>query len=564
MSPTSRRHLALRLLVAVLLAFALGGLVALGVRWGREAWLRAQILDSGGELDPLQAAYDVRRYELELALDPERRSISGSSLAVVVATAPLDTLLLDLDHRLAVSAVEVDGVPAAFERPRDRIAVALDPNWSEGGRHEVRVVYAGRPKIAALPPWIDGFVWDRTRSGAPWVGVTLESDGADDFRPVKDHPSDEPEEGAAIELTVPRGLVGLANGRRVDERTNPDGSTTSRWEVSYPINNYLLTVAAGPYVPVVERYRGADGALDVPMTYWALPEHLGAARRLWREAPGALAIFAGAFGEFPFLADKVGAVEAPFDGMENQTLVAVAAVDGPDESGIYETLVHELAHEWWGNKVTARDWDDFWIHEGFSTFAEALYVERRFGAKRARRYLEAQRAEIENAEPLVAGRPRTAAEAYSNDLYFKGAWVLVSLRWRIGDDAFFRLLRRFAGEPGVCRLVDSAELAALAGEECGCDLAAFWERYLRRAEPPRYTFERRPAAGDPERDEVRLAWDDPALDLPFPLRVDGKLERLEPERGEATRTVSRGARVGVDTAGRLLAEPAGAEGEPQS
>jgi aminopeptidase N len=551
MSPVRRSGRRLAVLGALVAIAALALAVALFL------WRRDEVLDSGGPLAAEQAAYDVRRYELAFTLEPERRRIAGDATATVVAREPLAELVLDLDRRLAVARVEVDGRAARFTHRSGRLRVALDPAWAAGERHAARVRYAGRPKRSRLPPWLDGFVWAETDAGEPWIGVTVQGDGADDFWPTKDHPSDEPDEGVAIELTVPAGSVGLANGRRTAERANPDGTVTSRWEVSYPINNYLVTLAAGPYVEVVERYRGADGTLDVPMRFWVLPEHVEPARRMWREAAAALPIFARRFGEFPFLADKIGAVEAPFDGMEHQTLLALGDGLEPYESGVYETLVHELAHEWWGNQVTARDWDDFWIHEGFSTWAEALYLETRFDADRARGFLEEIRAEIENREPLVAGRPRTAAEAYGHEIYAKGAWVLVSLRWQLGDDAFFRVVRRFAGESGEPRLVDSAELAAIAEAECACELDAFWERYLRRAAPPRYSLERTRAA---DRDRIRLAWDDPALELALPVRVGGELRRVEMPGGSATFEVPAGLGVAVESRGRLLAQPAaGAE-----
>jgi aminopeptidase N len=545
---------------ALLLAFAVGALAALGWAVGRALWLRAQVLDSGGPLSPLQAAYDVRRYELDLRVDPERRALAGEGLVIVEARASLARFELDLDRRMRVTAVTVDGHPARFTQRRRRrqgkLFVELDPSWTSGERHAVRVAYGGRPKIAADPPWLDGFVWARARDGRPWVGVTVQGDGADLWWPTKDHPSDRPEEGMAIALTVPGGLVGLANGRRVEERTNGDGTVTSRWEVAYPISSYLVTINIGPYVAIEERYRGADGTLDHPMTFWALPENLPLARAMWRDAPAILAHFARLWGEFPFLADKIAAVDAPYTGMEHQTLVGYGDDFLVDPSGIDETLVHELAHEWWGNKIGVRDWDDFWIHEGFATYAEALHIEELLGAGRAREHLERLRLEIEHARPLVTGRPRTSAEAYQRDLYPKGAWVLASLRWQLGDELFFRALRRFADGPdGGSRLVDSAELAELVAAECACALDAFWEHYLRRAAPPRYRVERRESG---EHDELALAWEDPALEIPLPVRIGGELQRVEMPEGRATVVLPRGTPAEVDTSGRLLAEPAAA------
>ncbi len=542
----------------MLAAGALGALVAAGVHVGRALWWRAQVLESGGKLDALEAAYDVRRYDLAFTLRPDDRALAGSNVATVVATAPLATFEIDLDHRLDVDSVAVDGNAARFTHHHDRIHVELAPDWSTGERHRVAVLYHGRPKVSADPPWYDGFVWSHTADGTPWFGVTCELDGADDWWPAKDHPSDEPDDGVSIELTVPAGLVGLSNGRRVAAHRNADGSETTRWEVSTPINNYDVTVAAGPYVPIVERYHGADGSLDVPMTFWALPEHCARAAALWRRAPAILAVFARRFGEFPFLADKIGAVEAPFDGMEHQTLIALGDGLLPDADGDYSTLVHELAHEWWGNKISARDWDDFWIQEGFATYAEVLDLEDERGPAAARTRLEVLRRDVVNAAPLVSGHPRTAASAYDGDIYDKGAWVLATLRWQIGDAAFFRVLRRFSGEPpDRCRLVDSAELERLVAAESGEAMPWFWQRYLRAAELPRYSLTRQ-ARGDADR--VCLAWNHPGFALALPVEVDGILRRVEMVSGRACFEVPRDARVRVAREGRVLADPAGAPG----
>jgi aminopeptidase N len=292
------------------------------------------------------------------------------------------------------------------------------------------------------------------------------------------------------------------------------------------------------------------------MTLYALPEHLPLARAMWRGAPEILAVFARRFGEFPFLDDKIAVVDAPMSGMEHQTLIAYGDDFLPDDSGIDETLVHELAHEWWGNKISVKEWDDFWIQEGFATYAEALFVEAKFDAARSRAYVERMRFDLENREPLVAGRPRTAAEAYSADVYYKGAWILHTLRWQLGDEAFFRVLRLFADDPpGACRLVDSAELARRVAAESGEPLGWFWQRYLRTAAPPRYSLSR-VAGATSGAATIELAWDDPRFELALPVEVAGELRRVAMPGGRARLTVGAGVPVEVVPYGRVLAEPA--------
>jgi len=549
--PPPRRWLR-RLLLAL---GVLAGLVVV-VLGGIWYWLKLQMLPSGGPLSTNQAAYDVRRYDLEIALDPATKRISGRGTTTVVATAPLARFDIQLDDRLTVAAVAVDGAAASFEHEDGLIAVPLAPGWQPGERHAVEVVYAGKPKVAARPPWIDGLVWRETPSGAPWLGVTVQSDGADDWWPAKDHPSDEPDEGLSMALTLPSTLVGLSNGRKTGERVNDDGTTTTFWEVSYPINNYLVTFNAAPYVPVEATYRGVDGTLEVPIVFWAIPEHVEQARELWAWAPKMLEVMARRYGEYPFLDDKFWVAEAPYLGMEHQTLVAYGAKFEMNRFGFDWLLLHETAHEWWGNKISVADWADFWIQEGFANYAEALYVLDTAGEERYLDYMRGVMRRIRNREPIVAGRDLTAAEAYKGDIYPKGAATLHSLKWLIGDDAFFDLLHRFANDERFAyRTVSTADFEQLVGEVTGTEVPWFFDLYLRRAAPPRWTMTRSAAANGKER--VDLAWDDPAFQLPLPVEVDGETLRVPMPHGRGEIEVAAGAEVAVDPDGRIYAKPAG-------
>jgi len=538
---------------------ALGALVVLLVALGVGAWLwlRAQVLDSGGPLSPRQAAYDVRRYDLEVAIDPAARRISGRNRAAVVAVAPVDAFEIHLDRRLAVTAAAVDGAPATWRHEDGLVTVALGTPWQAGERHAVELAYGGRPKVAARPPWLDGLVWEETPSGAPWLGVTVQADGADDWWPAKDHPSDEPDEGMSIALTLPAGLVGLSNGRKTGETANADGTVTTRWEVSYPINNYLVTFNAAPYVPIEAPYRGVDGTLDERIVFWAIPEHAEQARTLWH-AQGAkiLEVLGRRFGEYPFLADKFWVAEAPYLGMEHQTLVAYGAKFEMNRFDFDWLLLHETAHEWWGNKISVADWADFWIQEGFAVYAEALYVLDTSGEERYLDYMRGVMRRIRNREPIVAGRDLTAAEAYKGDIYPKGAATLHSLRWLIGDDAFFDLLHRFANDERFAyKTVSTADFERLVGEVAGTEVPWFFDLYLRRAAPPRWTMTRNATTDGKER--IDLAWDDPTFQLPLPVAVDGEALRVAMPHGRGEIEVAAGAEVAVDPDGRIYAKPAG-------
>ncbi len=510
-------------------------------------------LDSGGPLRPRQAAYDVRRYDLDVVVDPAAKTIRGTNRATVVARAALDRFEIQLDGRLKVARAQVDGAAATFEHADGLVTVALATPWAAGERHAVTLDYGGTPKVSRRPPWNDGFVWKTTGDGRPWVGVTGQGDGGDDWWPCKDHPSDEPDEGMSIALTVPSDLVGLTNGKRISEEENADGTTTSRWQVTYPINNYLVTVNIAPYVPIEEGYRGIDGTLDEKIIFWALPEHEEKARVMWKKAPKMLEVLGKRFGEYPFLRDKYWVAEAPYLGMEHQTIVAYGADFEDNKYGFDSLLLHETAHEWWGNKITAADWGDFWIHESFGTYAEAVYVNDTLGVEKYLEYMRRPRKHLGNRKPIVQGHDLTAGAAYIGDIYGKGALVLHTLRYLAGDETFFRLVHRFAtDERYAYRLVSTSHFEALVAEELGAPIPWFWKQYLYTAALPTYSIDR--VAADNGRETVTLSWDDPAFEMPLPVVVAGENRRLEMRAGKGQLEVATGTPIEVDPDGWVLAE----------
>lgn len=531
----------------LLLAAVLALLIGLG--W----YVRRGMPQFGGRLPSLMGAYDVRHYDLAVRIDPAERRIDGRNRVTVEVNEPTEIFEINLDNRLEVLSVKSAGVSCVFGHRDGVLTVELRQAWGVGERHEVTIAYGGKPKVALRPPWFDGFVWSETPSGAPWIGVTGQSDGGDHWWPCKDHPSDEPDEGMEITLTFPSGLVGLSNGRLIEEIDHGDGTATTRWRVSYPINTYLVTVNIAPYVRIEERYHGIDGTLDEPLTFWVVPEYEHYARMTWRQMPRILEVLGRRFGEYPFFEDKFAVVHAPFYGMEHQTLVAYGALFTDNDFGFDDLLLHEVAHEWWGNKITVSDWADFWIHEGFATYAEALYVLDTLGESRYLDYMARLRQRIDNRLPLVRGTDLTSSEAYSGDIYFKGAWVLHTLRWLLGDEDFFDIILCFANDPEYAyRLVSSRDLARLVAQVSGREIPWFWERYLRRAEEPKWRMTRRL---DGDRERITVSWDERGFELPLPVFVAGQERRVEMQHGRASFLVERGTTVEVDPLGQILAKP---------
>ena len=334
---------------------------------------------SGGPLMPEQAAYDVKSYDLDLRIDPEAQTIKGALTAHAQIVNALDWFVMDLDPPLVVDAVTL--VTSAgktldslkFERREGKLWIAFPKTKKPGEEVWVRVAYGGKPRVAPRPPWVGGFAWSKTKSGQHWFTVTCQNDGADIWFPVKDHPSDKAET-TDLHFTVPEPLVAVANGLLKSVVKNQDGTQTFNWHTSQPINNYSITLNVAPYKTIEDKYTSLAGGV-MPVIFWILPEDYEKGFEVVKQTKLYLRFLEEYLGPYPFRAEKVGIVHTNHLGMEHQTIIAYGSTFSLNENGFDWLMLHELGHEWWANLVTARDWNDFWIHEGFQSFMDDLYVE---------------------------------------------------------------------------------------------------------------------------------------------------------------------------------------------
>ncbi len=414
--------------------------------------------------------YDVRAYRLDVALDPSQRKLAGTvAIDAVVTAKELDALVLDAGDALTITAAR--SLARAFD---GRSSLAGEPLVVERGAHLVTLHFATpRPKDAHVfvavdyegrPGAKDGFEgvhWKTTQSGAPWFSVACQGVGSSWWWPGKDsftHPEDKPER-TWINATVPKGLYAVSNGRLAGREASGERETF-HWVHEYPCETYSITLDAAPYV--VEERKLALPGLEQPLTFatYVLPEHVEAARLQFADVPRMLEIDSEHFGPFPFPKAKYALVETSFWGMEHSTAIAYgssfpawcAKTGEPDRYAEMNRafdyiLVHESAHEWWGNAVSARHWGHFWLHEGFATYAEEVYLEALRGREAADEWAETRRAQIGPRSRLYKGDEPSSGAAYALDLYTKGSWVLRTLRHCVDDDeAWWTTLRAFQKE----------------------------------------------------------------------------------------------------------------------
>lgn len=513
-----------------------------------------KLLDSGGTLLREQAAYDVQFYRLRMSIDTATRSIAGSVLVRALATDTLSAFVLDLNANLTVDIViwkgqRQYGNALKFTRPSGRIWISLPFLIQKSDTISLEVSYHGTPKISQNPPWDDGFVWKRTKTGEVWAGVACEEEGADVWWPCKDHPSDEPD-SVDLYFTVPASLTCVSNGRLIAV-SDLGNSKVFHWYVSEPINNYCVTFYLGPLQRIPIDYQSVTGEV-IPSEYWFLPYNVDKAKQFAPTFLKDLRFFEEVCGPFPFRAEKYALADAPYWGMEHQTIVAYGNNFVLNQYGFDYIHLHELAHEWWGNLVTAKDWSDVWIHEGFATYMEALFVERMSGFARYKSYMAGLRGPIQNRSPVAPNMPMTAQTMFSsNDVYYKGAWILHTLRHHLGDQIFFSLFRRFAyPDPAMesvtngkqCWLATTDDYLRIAEQLTGLKLDWFFNVYLRQATLPKLRYSKRDSV-------LSLQWVTPN-NLPFYLPVDIQVGankvKVEMRDGSGLVTIPAGASYQID------------------
>lgn len=520
--------------------------------------ISAQTQRSGGVRPAAQQSVRFDSADLSFDVDVAHRRIAGRAALAFTITRPTDRLIVDLDSNFAVRAVTLDGaaLPAArLSRPDGQIVVS--GSFTPGARVALVIEYDGTPHVAVNAPWDDGMVWSQTPDGRPWVASTTEGYGCDILWPCLDFPTAEPGE-ATLHITVPQGLKAPSNGRLLGVETLADGRTRWNWHARHP-NTYAIALNIAPYEELSGTYRSRFGN-TIPLHYWYLPGQRAKAEALFAEFAPTLDFFERVIGPYPFGDEKLGVVETPHKGMEHQTINAYGNGYAKAPEGFDWLFHHEFAHEWFGNQLTAADWDDYWLHEGFASYMQPLYGRWREGDYRYHVMLEAQRNQIVAGHPIVSGGARTEEEVYEagkngpgTDIYYKGSWALHTLRGLIGDAAFFRAIRltvygRADPQPGnfTPRYGTTAEFEANVATAAGRDLAWFFDAYLRRADLPDLV-EQRSERG------LSLAW---RAGGPFPMPVevdvDGRRERVAMADGHGFIAASPEAHIVIDPEKRIL------------
>ena len=280
----------------------------------------AQNLRSGGVLKPEQAIMDIKHYTVAMDVDPQTQTIDAWTEIEFILSQETFSLLFDFWHGLTVKDILVNGKKQSFNHSNDDLIKISLNQALKPGRVKVKIAYSGKPGVAKRAPWDGGFQWEKDSKGNPWISMTCQGEGAKIFFPCKDHPSDEPDEGADMIITVPKGLVVAGPGLLQSVKTKGDKSTY-HWKTNYTISNYCLVFNVGNYKVARRTYTTIDGN-KVPMEYYVLEENFDKAEKFLDLFEQSCRVQEKYFGEYPWVKERIAASETPHLGMEHQTNIA--------------------------------------------------------------------------------------------------------------------------------------------------------------------------------------------------------------------------------------------------
>ncbi len=447
-----------------------------------------------GSITPERAWWNLTHYDLQVEVDLDNKTIHGVNTISYTVLEANSKMQIDLQPPMKIEKVIQGGNEVSYTSEGNAHFIQLIKVQQKGSNQKITVYFSGKPPAAKNAPWDGGFTWKKDSNGKHFVATSNQGIGASLWWPNKDHYYDEPENGIDFAITIPNGLMAVANGRLLNKETKKDKTTWS-WKVVNPINNYGVNINIGDYVHFGEKYEGEQGTLD--MDYYVLRENETKARKQFKQAPKMMEAFEHWFGPYPFYEDSFKLVEVPYLGMEHQSSITYGnqymnGYLGNDLSGTGWGLkfdfiiIHEAGHEWFANNITHIDVADMWIHEGFTAYSENLYLDYHFGKKASSEYVIGTRRSIQNDRPII-GTYNVNQEG-SSDMYYKGANILHTLRQLIEDDEKWREILRGLNKDFYHQTISSNQLEEYISKKSGIDLTEFWNQYLRTVQIPKVEY----------------------------------------------------------------------------
>ncbi|MBN7816485.1 M1 family metallopeptidase [Algoriphagus pacificus] len=480
-----------------------------------------------GSNTPDRNWWDLEHYQLQLKVNPENKSISGSNMVTYKVLDKANRLQIELQEPMKlVKAMQAD---QEMKIEKDGYSYFITPVIPQeiGKSYHFNLFFEGTPVIAVRPPWDGGLTWKEDSNGLPFIANSNQGIGASIWWPNKDYAADEPDNGMMISVEVPENLIDVSNGRLIKTDHDKKAKTkTYHWEVENPINNYGVNINIGDYVHFGEKFEGEKGTLD--MDYYVLRENLDKAKEQFKDAPKMMKAFEHWFGPYPFYEDSYKLVEAPYLGMEHQSSVTYGnnyanGYLGRDLSGTGWGLkfdfiiIHESGHEWFANNITYKDVADMWIHESFTAYSENLFLDYYYGKEASSEYVLGTRKNINNDSPIIG--PYGVNQEGSGDMYYKGANMLHTIRQIVNDDEKWRKILRGLNQEFYHQTVTSEQIETYISTQANLNLSSVFDQYLRDVRIPIFSYYL-------EGNKLNYRWENSIMtfDMPVKIKLDSGLE----------------------------------------
>jgi len=492
----------------------------------QEATTRKDTLQGGLRLE--RTCFDVVRYDLNIKINPEDKSIVGYNEITFEMVSESSVIQIDLFENMTVDSIICVNQKLKYRREFNAVFIEFPielQNQQKKGK-SIKFYYSGKPIIAKNAPWDGGFVFTKDKQGKPWIGVACQGTGASLWYPCKDSQSDEPDFGTTIKVAVPNGLMNVSNGRLTGSKDLKNGYTRWDWEVKNPINTYAVTLNIADYAHIHETYKGLD------LDYYVLRENEAKARVHFEEVKPMMDCFQSKFGIYPFATDGYKLVETPYLGMEHQSAVAygnkyLKGYLGSDLSGtgiglLFDFItIHESGHEWFGNSITSNDIADMWIHEGFTTYSESVYVECQYGYEKGQQYINGLKKNVDNDKPII-GQYGVNQEG-SGDMYPKGALLLNTLRHIINDNLKWWSIFLDYSNTYRHKIINTETVITFFNKATGLHLTPIFNQYLRHAAIPKLALRK-------FKGKLEFRWiaDEINFSMPIDIMIKEKKTRVYP------------------------------------
>ena len=439
--------------------------------------------------------WDIQHYDLTIEPDYLNKTIVGKNIIEynVIDKKHSDLMQIDLVDPLKIDSVFQNGKKVEYDHNQNIWYLTILQKQKKIN-NKIVIYYSAKPTESIKPPWDGGLVWAKDSLERPWISVACQYKGASLWYPCKNTMYDKADKGASISIVVPDTLIAVANGLLISKQKKSNNKITYKWAVQNTISHYSISFYIGKYVNISQSYNGKKGKLS--MDYWILDYNKQ--KPVEHMIPGVSITMKSLehwFGPYPFYEDGFKMVDAPYIGMEHQSAIAYGNtyMNGTNKKGgdISNTgwgkktdkmIVHEMAHEWFGNNITAIDIADRWIQEGFAGLGEELVISDLCGKQAGVEFLAGRFRTIENDKPII---PRYGInEDGSQDNYIKGWAIIHMIRTIINDDTKFKTILKGLNSNFFHKSVTTKQIEDYISLKSGIHFKNLFDQYLRTAQVP--------------------------------------------------------------------------------